>query len=139
MAAILKKSALTALSSTGIFAGNLISIDLWLRFPKIVVSKNPPGGAGFRLLAHRLCGKCKIKSRTENKLQSLVFHELYILKFLMGYKAHKIYNLVLLTKQVKSKYRFRLNAKITKKCVFSSSQVCSRELMVHTLSPSKTW
>ena len=49
-----KKGALTALSSTGIFAGNLISIALWLRFPKIVVSKNPPGGAGFRLLAHRL-------------------------------------------------------------------------------------
>ena len=49
-----EKSALTALSSTGIFAGNLISIALWLRFPKIVVSKNPPGGAGFRLLAHRL-------------------------------------------------------------------------------------
>ena len=49
-----EKSALTALSSTGIFAGNLISIALWLRFPKIVVSKNPPGGAGFWLLAHRL-------------------------------------------------------------------------------------
>ena len=49
-----EKSALTALSSTGNFAGNLISITLWLRFPKIVVSKNPPGGAGFRLLAHRL-------------------------------------------------------------------------------------
>ena len=49
-----EKSALPALSSTGIFAGNLISIALWLRFPKIVVSKNPPGGAGFRLLAHRL-------------------------------------------------------------------------------------
>ena len=54
LAAILVKSALTALSSTGIFAGNLISIALWLRFLKIVVSKNPPGGAGFRLLAHRL-------------------------------------------------------------------------------------
>ena len=52
-----EKSALTALSSTGIFAGNLISIALWLRFPKIVVSKNPPGGAGFRLLAHRLIQK----------------------------------------------------------------------------------
>ena len=42
-----EKSALTALSSTGIFAGNLISIALWLRFPKIVVSKNPPGVQGF--------------------------------------------------------------------------------------------
>ena len=29
-----EKSALTALSSTGIFAGNLISIALWLGFPK---------------------------------------------------------------------------------------------------------
>ena len=38
-----KKSALNALSSTGIFAGNLVSIALWLRFPKIVVSKAPPG------------------------------------------------------------------------------------------------
>ena len=49
-----EKSALTSLSSIGIFAGNLFSIALWLRFPKIVVSKNRPGGAGFRLLAHRL-------------------------------------------------------------------------------------
>ena len=88
-----EESALTALSSTGIFAGNLISIALWLRFPKIVVSKNPPGGgAGFRLLAHRLmCLKnatlpipfCSVKRNTAKHGMMAII--LTIIHYLRGY------------------------------------------------------
>ena len=39
-----EKSALTALPSTGIFAGNLISIALWLSFPKTSGLQKSPGG-----------------------------------------------------------------------------------------------
>ena len=46
-----EKSALTALPRMGIFADNLISTCLQISFQKKVVSKNPPGGACFRLLA----------------------------------------------------------------------------------------
>ena len=46
LAAILKKSALTALSSIRIFAGTLVPIAMCIRFIKMVVSENPPGVHG---------------------------------------------------------------------------------------------
>ena len=48
------KSALTPSPRVGIFADNLISIDLCIRFPKMFVCENPPGGAWGVRLACRL-------------------------------------------------------------------------------------
>ena len=56
LAAILKKSALMALSSIRIFAGTLVPIAMCIRFIKMVVSENPPGGAWGATVAHRLYG-----------------------------------------------------------------------------------
>ena len=49
-----EKSALTALSSIRIFAGTLVPIAMCIRFIKMVVSENPPGGAWGATVAHRL-------------------------------------------------------------------------------------
>ena len=54
LAAILKKSALMALSSIRIFAGTRVPIAMCIRFIKMVVSENPPGGAWGATVAHRL-------------------------------------------------------------------------------------
>ena len=48
------KSALTPSPRVGIFADNLISIGLCIRFPKMFVCENPPGGAWGVRLACRL-------------------------------------------------------------------------------------
>ena len=43
-----------ALSSIRIFAGTLVPIAMCIRFIKMVVSENPPGGAWGATVAHRL-------------------------------------------------------------------------------------
>ena len=43
-----------ALSSIRIFAGTLVPIAMCIRFMKMVVSENPPGGAWGATVAHRL-------------------------------------------------------------------------------------
>ena len=45
-----------ALSSIRIFAGTLVPIAMCIRFIKMVVSENPPGGAWGATVAHRLKG-----------------------------------------------------------------------------------
>ena len=70
----MKKSTLTASPRVGIFADNLISIGLSIRFPKMFVFENPPGGAwGVRLacslttysafLQPLKCGKLALKGQ----------------------------------------------------------------------------
>ena len=48
------KSALTASPRVGIFADNLISIGLCIRFPKMFVFKNPHGALGSPVALLRL-------------------------------------------------------------------------------------
>ena len=51
--------SLTASPRVGIFADNLISIGLCIRFPKMFVCENPPGGAWGVRLARGLNQKTK--------------------------------------------------------------------------------